>query len=119
MTLNDDAVLEIAHHYRFQWEPAQEAHVLLYPEGMVKMNQSAGEILRRCDGVKTVGVIVQDLNQQFPDVDNLKADVHKFLEVAYDHGWIRFTTTFVWRAVALVSSSRAVTPVSLTTALIP
>ncbi|HQE41111.1 MAG TPA: pyrroloquinoline quinone biosynthesis peptide chaperone PqqD, partial [Zoogloea sp.] len=35
--------------FRFQWEPAQQAHVLLYPEGMVKLNQSAGEILKRCD----------------------------------------------------------------------
>ena len=30
---------------RLQWEPAQEAHVLLYPEGMVKLNGSAGAIL--------------------------------------------------------------------------
>jgi pyrroloquinoline quinone biosynthesis protein D len=32
--------------FRLQWEPAQNAHVLLYPEGMVKLNQSAGEILK-------------------------------------------------------------------------
>ena len=24
--------------FRFQWEPAQQCHVLLYPEGMVKRN---------------------------------------------------------------------------------
>src|SRR5207302_1768319 len=35
-----------------------------------------------------------------------------------DQGWTRLTTTFVWRAVARVSSTRAVTPVSRTTALI-
>jgi hypothetical protein len=40
-------------HFRFQWEPAQGCHVLLYPEGMVKLNQSAGEILKRCDGART------------------------------------------------------------------
>ena len=27
--------------FRFQWEPAQESYVLLYPEGMVKLNGSA------------------------------------------------------------------------------
>jgi pyrroloquinoline quinone biosynthesis protein D len=27
---------------RLQWEPAQSAHVLLYPEGMIKLNGSAG-----------------------------------------------------------------------------
>ncbi len=35
---------------RLQWEPAQNAHVLLYPEGMIKLNGSAGEIMKRCDG---------------------------------------------------------------------
>jgi pyrroloquinoline quinone biosynthesis protein D len=86
----DGNIPTLAPGFRFQWEEAQGCYVILYPEGMVKMNQSAGEILRRCDGSKTVEAIVQDLNQQFLDVDNLKADVHKFLEVAYDQGWIRF-----------------------------
>ena len=36
----------VARHFRLQWEEAQGAWVLLYPEGMVKLNQSAGEILR-------------------------------------------------------------------------
>ena len=40
---------------RLQWEPAQNAHVLLYPEGMIKLNGSAGEIMKRCDGVRTRG----------------------------------------------------------------
>jgi coenzyme PQQ biosynthesis enzyme PqqE len=31
--------------FRLQWEAAQKAHVLLYPEGMIKLNGSAGEIL--------------------------------------------------------------------------
>ncbi len=34
-----DAVPAIARHFRFQWEPAQTAYVLLYPEGMVKLSQ--------------------------------------------------------------------------------
>jgi pyrroloquinoline quinone biosynthesis protein D len=38
----------IGRGFRLQWEPAQQAHVLLYPEGMVKLNGSAGEILKRC-----------------------------------------------------------------------
>ena len=36
--------------FRLQWEPVQNCHVLLYPEGMVKLNGSAGEIMSRCDG---------------------------------------------------------------------
>ena len=81
------AVPALAPTFRFQWEPAQECHVLLYPEGMVKLNPSAGEILKRCDGVRTVAEIVADLEAAFPGVD-LEADVHRFLEVARDNGWI-------------------------------
>ncbi|MGF1525785.1 MAG: pyrroloquinoline quinone biosynthesis peptide chaperone PqqD [Candidatus Competibacterales bacterium] len=75
--------------YRFQWEEAQKQHVLLYPEGMITLNDSAAEILKRCDGSRDEAAIVQDLNRQFPDVD-LAADVHEFLEIAHERGWIRF-----------------------------
>ncbi len=44
--------------FRLQWEPAQNAHVLLYPEGMVKLNGGAGEIMKRCDGTRPVSAIV-------------------------------------------------------------
>jgi pyrroloquinoline quinone biosynthesis protein D len=53
----------IARGMRLQWEPAQEAHVLLYPEGMVKLNGSAGQIMSRCDGVRTITDIVADLER--------------------------------------------------------
>jgi pyrroloquinoline quinone biosynthesis protein D len=88
MALPDDAVLEIAHHFRFQWEPAQQAHVLLYPEGMVKLPGSSGEILKRVNGVATVGQIVSDLELAFPGAD-LRGDVLEFLEHASGKGWIR------------------------------
>lgn len=40
-----DSVPALRRGFRFQFEPAQDCHVLLYPEGMVKLNDSAGEIL--------------------------------------------------------------------------
>ena len=61
MPLDDHAVPQIARHYRFQWEPAQEAHVLLYPEGMIKLPGSSGEIMKRVNGAATVGEIIADL----------------------------------------------------------
>jgi len=88
MPLNDDVIFEIAHHYRFQWEPAQEAHVLLYPEGMVKLPGSSGEILKRVNGTANVGEIVADLERAFPGYD-LRGDVIEFLETAHGKGWIR------------------------------
>lgn len=84
----DDAIPKISPLYRLQWEEAQNCHVLLYPEGMVKLGGSAGEILKRVDGKTSVGAIVDGLKAQFPGVP-LEADVYQFLEVAYGNGWLR------------------------------
>lgn len=73
--------------FRFQWEPAQQAHVLLYPEGMVKLNQSAGEILKRCDGSTSVAEIVADLEAAF-NTSGLSAEVDAFLQMAEAQNWI-------------------------------
>lgn len=73
---------------RLQWEDAQGCYVLLYPEGMVKLNGSAGEILRRVDGKQSVDAILGDLKQSFPDAPDLDADVMAMLEAASERGWI-------------------------------
>jgi pyrroloquinoline quinone biosynthesis protein D len=73
--------------FRLQWEPAQEAHVLLYPEGMVKLNSSAAAILSRCDGVRTVADIVTDIEGTY-GVTGLSADVAAFVTLAQEKGWL-------------------------------
>ena len=82
-----DRPLELHRQFRFQWEPAQESFVLLYPEGMVKLAGSAGEILKRVDGKRGLDDIVKDLEASFPGVE-LRADVVEFLEIAHEKGWI-------------------------------
>ena len=77
----------IARGMRLQWEPAQEAHVLLYPEGMVKLNGSAGAILSRCDGVRTVADIVADLERAY-ETSGLAADVRAFVAMALEKRWL-------------------------------
>lgn len=78
----------VAKMFRLQWEPAQQAHVLLYPEGMVKLNQSAAEILKRCDGTRDVPALVADLERAFSST-GLTQDVEDFLRVALEQGWIQ------------------------------
>jgi pyrroloquinoline quinone biosynthesis protein D len=73
--------------FRMQWEEAQQAHVLLYPEGMVRLNQSAGEILKRCDGATTVDDIVAQLERQF-GTSGLRDDVLGLLSHAMEKDWI-------------------------------
>jgi len=81
----------IAHGMRLQWEPAQEAHVLLYPEGMVKLNGSAGAILSRCDGVRTVAEIVADLERSY-GASGLTDDVSAFVALALERRWLELRT---------------------------
>jgi pyrroloquinoline quinone biosynthesis protein D len=83
-----DTVISLERQYRFQYEPAQQSYVLLYPEGLIKLGGSAGEILKRVDGKTSVQGIVDDLQNTFPGVE-LRQDVIDFLEVAYGKGWIR------------------------------
>ena len=74
--------------FRLQWEPAQNAHVLLYPEGMIKLNGSAGEILKRCDGAATIADITADLERAFAAAD-LSEDVMSFVAMAVDKKWLQ------------------------------
>ena len=73
--------------FRLQWEPAQEAHVLLYPEGLVKLNDSAAAIMSRCDGVRTVADIVADIEQAY-GVTGLAAEVAAFVAMAREKSWL-------------------------------
>lgn len=73
--------------FRLQYEEAQKTHVLLYPEGMVKLNQSASEILLLCDGTRTVSDIVATLEKKF-NATGLEADVRSMLEEASRRNWL-------------------------------
>ena len=74
--------------YRYQFEPAQNGHVLLYPEGMIKLNESAAAIGGLIDGERSVAAIIALLDEQFPGVPELGEDVEQFMEVARAEHWI-------------------------------
>ncbi len=86
--LKNETILEIVPTFRVQWEEVQNCHVVLYPEGMVKLSQSAGEIMKRIDGKKSIIDIITDISITFEGAD-VKEDVMKFLEAAHGNGWIR------------------------------
>jgi pyrroloquinoline quinone biosynthesis protein D len=73
--------------FRLQWEAAQNAYVLLFPEGMIKLNGSAGEIMKRCDGRATIAEITADLEHAFA-TSGLGADVSAFIAMARDKQWL-------------------------------
>ncbi|MCI0667609.1 MAG: pyrroloquinoline quinone biosynthesis peptide chaperone PqqD [Methylococcaceae bacterium] len=88
MTLADDSVFAVSPMHRLQWEEVQQRDVLLYPEGMVELNRSSAEILKLCDGTRTLDKIVSELEGKF-STSGLTDDVREFLEVALENGWIR------------------------------
>jgi pyrroloquinoline quinone biosynthesis protein D len=77
----------INRRFRLQWESAQNAHVLLYPEGMIKLNTSAGEILKRCDGQATIADITASLEQSF-STSGLSDEVIAFIAMAVENKWV-------------------------------
>lgn len=89
MPASPAAIPRIARLYRFQWEAAQGAYVLLFPEGMVNLNSTAGEILRRCNGLDSVASIVADLEKAF-ETSGIGAEIEAFLQSATTSGWIEW-----------------------------
>ncbi len=88
MNINPDLILKFSPMHRLQWEEVQQKDVILYPEGMVELNQSSAEILKMCDGTRNLAQIVDDLEQKFA-TSGLQNDITAFLEVALKNAWIQ------------------------------
>lgn len=88
MAINPDLPFKFSPMHRLQWEEAQQKDVILYPEGMVELNQSSAEILKLCDGTRNIAQIVNDLEHKFATT-GLINDITSFLEVALKNGWIQ------------------------------
>ncbi len=86
--IKETDVIEVHPMYMLRWEESEQAHILLYPEGIVKLNSSAGEILKRFVGGRRVAEVVAELSALCPDED-IAADILAFLEIANDKGWTR------------------------------
>ena len=88
MTIEAKDIYKIAAHHRFQWEKAQDCYVILFPEGMVKLNGSAGEVLNLVNGETTVESITEVLSKKFTDAPNIAKDIVGMIELALDKAWI-------------------------------
>ena len=84
----DTEEFKVNPQYRLQFEEAQGCYVLLFPEGLIKLSDSAAAILERCQQGTTLETLVLSLKQAFPGVDGLEEDVRAFLEDAGQQDWI-------------------------------
>jgi len=87
MKVEPAQLIQLSPTYRLQWEEAQNMFVLLYPEGLVELNQSSAEILQLCKDENKLSDIVSALEQKFSST-GLEPDIINFLNTALDNGWI-------------------------------
>ena len=81
--MQKNSIVAFRRGYRLQWEAAQDSHVILYPEGMAKLNETAAAILELVDGQRDAAAIIAILNERFPEAV-------EFLQIAYQQKWIIF-----------------------------
>ena len=91
MTIKPEDIYKIAPHHRFQWEKAQDCYVILFPEGMVKLNGGAGEVLNLVNDNLSVEKITEALTKKFPDADGIYKDIIGMIEMALEKAWIEKT----------------------------
>jgi len=79
-TISDLARPSLANGVRLQIDSTTSKSVLLYPEGIVELNETAHEVLSRCDG-RTLGEIISELAEEYEaDRAAIAADVNETLE---------------------------------------
>ena len=74
--------------FRMQYEEVQKAWVLLYPEGMVQLNDSSAEILKLCTGEMTVAAIVSTLEDRF-NAQGIGPQIRDLLQEGVRRGWLQ------------------------------
>ena len=70
-----------------RWGPStttgtEEIRVILFPEGAIKLQGTGRQVLERCDGQRTFGEIIAELQKQFDTADpaKIRSDISQFLE---------------------------------------
>ena len=81
-------IYQLRRGWRLQWEAIQGCHVILYPEGMVKLSATAGAIIEQVDGHHSIADIIATLQQRYPGAESLADDVMQFIDEARGNGWL-------------------------------
>jgi pyrroloquinoline quinone biosynthesis protein D len=74
-------------HARYRWDALRRQHQVVFPEGILVLNEPGAAIVRLCDG-RPLPELLAALAEQFPDAD-LIADLHAFLERLARKGLLR------------------------------
>jgi pyrroloquinoline quinone biosynthesis protein D len=72
---------------RLRYDEVREEHVLLIPEGVVRLNPSAAEVLELCDGERSLDDIVGALSARYEGVD-VRDDVLELVDAMAQRGLV-------------------------------
>ena len=64
---------------RLQYDEVREEHMLLVPEGVVRLNPTAAAVLELCDGERSLDEIVDTLSERYEGAD-LRDDVQELVD---------------------------------------
>jgi pyrroloquinoline quinone biosynthesis protein D len=79
--LADTAKPRLAGKARLKWDAVREKHLLLFPEGVLVLNQTAHDVLALCDGQRAVAEVVEALATQYAsDANAIAGDVKEILQ---------------------------------------
>jgi coenzyme PQQ biosynthesis protein PqqD len=72
---------------RLRYDEVREEHLLLIPEGAVRLNPTAAEVLELCDGTRSLDEIAGALSDRYAGAD-VRADVQELLEALAQQGLV-------------------------------
>jgi pyrroloquinoline quinone biosynthesis protein D len=72
---------------RLQYDEVREEHVLLVPEGVVRLNATAAAVLELCDGERSLDEIVYILSERYEGAD-LRDDVQGLVDGMAQRGLV-------------------------------
>jgi pyrroloquinoline quinone biosynthesis protein D len=72
---------------RLRFDEVREEHLLLIPEGAVRLNPTAAEVLGLCDGERSLDDIVDLLSERYDGAD-LRDDVHELVDAMAQRGLV-------------------------------
>ena len=72
---------------RLRYDEVREEHLLLIPEGVVKLNPTAAEVLGLCDGERSIDDIAGELSGRYGGAD-VRADVVELVDAMAEKGLV-------------------------------
>jgi pyrroloquinoline quinone biosynthesis protein D len=72
---------------RLSYDEVREEHLLLVPEGAVRLNETAAHVLELCDGERSLEEIAAALSKRYSGAD-VSDDVREMLAGLAGHGLV-------------------------------